>query len=73
MRLERWEPGAAPAESHPQGAEIFVLEGGFADEHGTYPAGAWLRLPAGAAHSPRTDEGCVVYVKRGGLPYLRGA
>ncbi len=30
---------------HPGGAEMLVLEGVLADEHGGYGAGTWLRLP----------------------------
>jgi anti-sigma factor ChrR (cupin superfamily) len=72
--LERWDPGAAPGTvAYEQGAEIFVLEGELADEAGSYPAGCWLRLPAGARHDPRSERGCTLYVKRSGLPYLRSA
>ena len=56
---------------YPSGAEIFVLDGSFADSDGTFARGAWLRLPAGASHSPSTDEGCVLYIKEGGFAYLR--
>jgi anti-sigma factor ChrR (cupin superfamily) len=74
IRLERWKPGAdLGAVSYEQGAELFVLEGGFADEAGTYSSGCWLRLPAGSKHHPRSDRGCTLYVKRAGLPYLRSA
>ncbi|MCU4652423.1 cupin domain-containing protein [Roseibacterium sp. SDUM158016] len=67
--LHRWQPGTAlPPHGHAGGAEIFVLEGSFADEHGTYPAGTWLRLPHLFAHAPRTDEGCLLWVKSGHLP-----
>ena len=71
-QLERWQPGADPGVvSYEQGVEFFVLEGEFADEAGTYAAGCWLRLPAGSAHRPRSATGCTLYVKKGGLPYLR--
>ena len=33
---------------YPSGAELFVLDGSFADEGGTFARGAWLRLPPGA-------------------------
>lgn len=73
--LERWRAGASPGLAHyPEGAEIFVLEGGLEDQDGRYGAGTWLRIPAGASHEPRaTDLGCTFYIKRGGLPYLRSA
>lgn len=74
MQLERWEPstqcGIVP---HELGAELFVLDGEFSDEVGIYSAGCWLRLPAGSTHSPRSDNGCTLYVKTAGLPYLRSA
>jgi len=72
MRLERWPPEARlrPIE-YPSGAELFVLEGSFRDEDGEFARGAWLRLPPGAAHSPSTAEGCVLYIKEGGFAYLR--
>jgi anti-sigma factor ChrR (cupin superfamily) len=53
---------------HGGGEEIFVLEGVFADEEGTYPAGTWLRNPAGSSHTPFSREGCTIYVKTGHLP-----
>jgi anti-sigma factor ChrR (cupin superfamily) len=74
VHLERWAPAAEPpAASYPGGAEIFVLDGDFADEAGDYRAGTWLRLPAGAMHAPKTRHGCTLYVKRGGLAYLTDA
>lgn len=69
--LERWEPGAGGAPvSYPAGAEIFVLEGDYADEYGRHGVGSWTRFPAGSAHTPRTDGGCMWYLKTGGLRYL---
>jgi len=72
-RLERWEPEVElGALAYPAGAELFVLDGGFADESGAHARGAWLRFPAGATHRPRASSaGCTVYVKTGGLVYLR--
>ena len=72
MRLERWAPGVALGRvGYPNGAELFVLEGSFADEGGTFAEHAWLRLPPGAAHAPSSVDGCVVYIKEGGFAYLR--
>ena len=48
---------------HPQGEEIFVLEGIFSDEHGDYPAGSYLRNPANSRHTPRSENGCTLFVK----------
>src|SRR6056297_2122256 len=66
--LERWAPGTARgAHSHPGGEEVLVLEGRLSDEEGDYPQGTWLRNPAGSRHAPRSDEGCLLYVKTGHL------
>jgi anti-sigma factor ChrR (cupin superfamily) len=72
VRLERWEPGARLGRvDYAGGAELFVLDGSFRDAGGAFTRGTWLRLPRGAQHSPSTDEGCVLYIKEGGLEYLR--
>ena len=74
MRLERWEAGAEPGSlSYPDGAELFVLSGEFEDDEGRYPAGSWLRLPAGATHRPRTASGRDLSVNRSGIALLRAA
>ena len=74
MRLERWEPNAdLGIVSHEQGAELFVLDGEFSDEAGTYAAGCWVRIPVGSKHCPRSANGCTLYVKKSGLPYLRSS
>jgi anti-sigma factor ChrR (cupin superfamily) len=71
MALERWRPGFDnDLRGYAAGAEVFVIEGEFGDEFGEYEAGAWLRFPEGATHSPRTARGCTLYIKRGGQPYL---
>jgi anti-sigma factor ChrR (cupin superfamily) len=68
VALVKWAPGTRFAKhSHPQGEEIFVLSGIFADEYGIYPEGTWLRSPAGSEHTPHSDEGCIIYVKTGHL------
>ena len=71
MRLEQWPPGWVGESTYRQGAELFVLQGSFGDEHGTYRAHTWLRFPVGAQHQPHADEGCTLYIKEGGFPYLR--
>lgn len=71
-RLERWSADAALGElTYPHGAELFVLDGRFEDEHGRYDALTWLRFPAHFTHRPRTQAGCEMYVKEGGFAYLR--
>lgn len=74
VRLERWAPETDPGSvSYTQGAELFVLEGELRDEAGSYTAGCWMRLPAGAKHHPRSVGGCTLYIKRAGLAYLKSA
>ena len=74
MQLERWAPGVdLGVVAHAQGAELFVLDGGFSDESGEHARGSWLRFPVGAKHHPRASAaGCTLYAKTGGLRYLRG-
>jgi anti-sigma factor ChrR (cupin superfamily) len=54
---------AFPVHDHPDGEEIFVLEGIFSDEHGDYPAGSYLLNPEGYRHAPFSKDGCVIFVK----------
>jgi anti-sigma factor ChrR (cupin superfamily) len=69
VALVRWAPGTRfQAHSHPSGEEIYVIDGVFQDEHGTYPAGSWLRNPPGSVHRPWSDAGCTIWVKTGHLP-----
>ncbi|MDX8382410.1 MAG: cupin domain-containing protein [Ghiorsea sp.] len=51
--------------THSQGEEIFVLDGVFSDEHGDYPAGSYIRNPAGSSHAPFSELGCALFVKLG--------
>jgi len=62
--LVKYEPGATfSSHQHPKGEEIFVLDGIFSDEHGDYPAGTYLRNPAGTSHAPYSENGCILLVK----------
>jgi anti-sigma factor ChrR (cupin superfamily) len=68
VALVKWEPGTSyERHVHTQGEEIYVISGIFADEHGIYPQGTWIRNPDGSIHTPYSDEGCVIYVKTGHL------
>ncbi len=49
--------------THPMGEEVLVLDGVYADEHGEYPAGTYLRYPPGSAHKPYSETGCILFVK----------
>ncbi|ELS05149.1 anti-sigma factor [Xenococcus sp. PCC 7305] len=68
VALVKWEPGTVfQRHSHWGGEEIYVIEGVFEDEQGTYPQGTWIRNPHGSIHTPFSKEGCVIYVKTGHL------
>jgi anti-sigma factor ChrR (cupin superfamily) len=51
------------AHVHSGGEEFIVLEGVFQDEHGDYPAGTYVRNPPQSSHTPRSEKGCVIFVK----------
>lgn len=67
--LVRWAPHTIfNPHVHPGGEEILVLDGVFHDDHGSYPAGSWLRSPRYSQHAPYTEvEGATIYVKTGHL------
>ncbi len=68
VALVRWQPGTVfQRHSHYGGEEIYVIEGVFEDEYGTYPQGTWIRNPHGSIHTPFSQEGCLIYVKTGHL------
>jgi hypothetical protein len=69
--LVKWEPNTIfNPHVHPGGEEIYVLNGVFHDEHGTYPKGTWIRSPRYSRHAPFTkSEGATIYVKTGHLDY----
>jgi anti-sigma factor ChrR (cupin superfamily) len=48
---------------HELGEEFLVLEGTFADEHGSYPVGTYVRNPPGSRHAPFSETGCTLFVK----------
>lgn len=74
VALVRWAPGTVfQLHGHPGGEEILVLDGVFQDEHGTYPAGSWLRNPPGSVHRPWSETGCTIWVKTGHLPATQGS
>jgi len=53
------------AHGHPDGEEIYVLDGTFSDEHGDYSAGSYLLNPDGHRHAPHSKHGCVIFVRLG--------
>ncbi len=68
MWLTRVAPNTSvPVVELPDGEEIFVVSGGFEDEYGLFEAHDWLRFPPGGQHSPRSRQGCLLYVARNRL------
>jgi len=67
--LVRWAPETRfNPHTHVGGEEILVLSGVFRDEHGSYPAGTWIRSPHMSNHRPFTGpEGATILVKVGHL------
>ncbi len=70
VAVVRFAPGTRfTPHVRPGGEEIFVIDGVFADEHGHYPQGVWLRNPPGSMHMPFSDDGCTIPVKTGHLDW----
>ena len=70
MALVRWQPDTYfTRHTHPGGEEIFVIAGTFEDEHGSYPKGSWIRSPHMSTHTPFSRQGCLIYVRVGGLAH----
>lgn len=66
--MVRWAPGTYfNPHRHYGGEEIYVVEGVFSDEHGSYPKGSWIRSPHLSQHQPFSVEGCLILVKTGHL------
>lgn len=71
-RLEQWMPGTASRKlRYEHGAEIFVISGSFEDEQGGHRSGTWMRMPISSVHHAGSSEGCTLYIKEGGLAYLK--
>jgi len=69
VALVQWAPGTQfTRHAHLGGEEIFVLDGVFEDEHGSYSKGTWIRGPHNSVHTPFSTEGCTIWVKTGHLP-----
>lgn len=66
--MVQWAPGTFfNPHRHYGGEEIFVVDGVFSDEHGSYPKGTWIRSPHLSQHQPFSVEGCLILVKTGHL------
>lgn len=67
--LIKWHAGKSfPMHIHRGGEELFILAGTYADEHGTYRQGTWVRAPVGSSHAPLPTDGALFYAKLGHLP-----
>ena len=67
--MVKWEPNTQfNAHKHWGGEEIYVVEGVFYDQFGSYPKGTWIRSPHLSEHRPFTkNEGALIFVKTGHL------
>ncbi len=71
VSLVRWGANTIfETHQHIGGEEIYVLDGSFKDELGSYAKGTWLRSPPNSLHTPYTQEGCLLFVKTGHLSGL---
>lgn len=62
--IVRYAPGSRfSPHVHGGGEELFILDGVFEDEHGSFPAGCYARNPPGSRHTPGSTPGCVIFVK----------
>lgn len=63
--LFKLEPGTTlAAEVLKERQQVFVLEGSYSDENGTYGQHTWIWNPPGYKQTVSTKEGCVFYAKR---------
>ena len=67
--MVKWDPNTQfSAHKHWGGEEIYVVEGVFYDQFGSYPKGTWIRSPHLSEHQPFTkNEGALIFVKTGHL------
>lgn len=69
VTLERWRAGSSVDRMAPPGGEeLFVIEGELGEAAARYPAGTWLRNPAGTPRALTSTAGCKLYRKTGHLP-----
>jgi quercetin dioxygenase-like cupin family protein len=61
--LLKFDPGAKyPFHNHPDGEELFVLEGSVTIESAELSAGDYLYTPAGFKHSVFSEKGSVLFL-----------
>jgi hypothetical protein len=62
--IVRYAPGSHfSPHVHGGGEEFLVLDGVFEDEHGSFPAGSYIRNPPTSGHTPGSELGCTIFVK----------
>ena len=70
VTYEEWAAGASIALDAPEGAEILVLDGSFAESGDTLDQRSWLRLPSGTlTEAVAGPQGAKVWMKTGHLPH----
>jgi anti-sigma factor ChrR (cupin superfamily) len=61
--LLEFAPGARyGTHRHPEGEQYLVLSGSLTDGGHTWGAGTYVRHEPGSVHTPRSDEGCRLFV-----------
>jgi anti-sigma factor ChrR (cupin superfamily) len=61
--LLRFSPGKGyPRHRHPEGEEVFVLDGIYKDSGIEYSAGSYLYYPPNSIHAPISTTGCTILV-----------
>lgn len=51
-----------PSHRHPEGEEVFVLDGVYQDFETEYGAGSYLYYPPNSEHAPTSPTGCTILV-----------
>ena len=65
VTMERWQAGALIDLDAPEGLEVLVLDGSFAEDGETFQRMSWLRLPRqGSASVLAGPDGAKVWIKR---------
>ena len=60
----RYDPESAfPTHQHPDGEELFVIDGVFEDDTGHYGPGSFILNPPGSEHAPSSEPGCRLFVR----------
>lgn len=61
--VRSWGAVSFPMHRHAGEEEIIVLEGDLRIEEQSYSPGDRVRSTAGTAHQPKTDQGCLLYLR----------